>query len=692
MADEIETLDEDGLQTILHGLVSAAVQFVDGELAEQREKAAEYERAEPFGNEEEGRSQVVISEVRDAINGVLPSILRVVHGPEHVVAFEPRYHADPNEQARRIRLAKAQTDYVRYLYDANDGFLLTQSALKDGFVKRLGIAKYWLEPGETTVQRFERVPQEEAIALLIAEEERTGAPAEPQRPEEHEDGTVSFELPRTGAPRVRIKALPPEEFLFLQSARDAEDGLFFGHRTEKARGELRAMGVPEEFLAEHGHTDASLKDSAEEVARQPTDGRESDPEAGEANDDVLYVEGYARVDWDGDGIPELRRICMIGPGYQIIPGEQFNQPVKRLPFVWWTPSIEPHTIVGTGMYERVGDLQLINSTIVRATLDSLAASIFPRTEIVEGQVSIEDVLNTEIGAIIRTRQPGMIKPHMVPFVGKEALPILGFMDMVRERRTGQNNGALGLDADAMQSTTKSGVDTAVTMSQQHAELYARNFSEQFLKPLFKGVAGLLAEPGLQPHLVLARGEPLEFNPETWEPDLDVSCHVMLGTTFTEQKLQSLNLLKQTQEAIFQIYGPVNPLVTVAQYRETLARMAQLSGITDVDTFFQRVDPNWQPPQQEPQKSPEQIIAEAQVEIERMKAERELAIKQAELELKEREMLLKDDRERDKLAMEEQLRVKEMELKHAVDVKEAELRAEIAKSRQTTSAGPAEGGA
>ena len=52
--------------------------------------------------------------------------------------------------------------------------------------------------------------------------------------------------------------------------------------------------------------------------------------------------------------------------------------------------------------------------------------------IVEGQVNIDDVLNTDIGQPIRMRAPGMVQPFAVPFVGKEAFPVLGYLDEAKK--------------------------------------------------------------------------------------------------------------------------------------------------------------------------------------------------------------------------------------------------------------------
>jgi hypothetical protein len=102
-------------------------------------------------------------------------------------------------------------------------------------------------------------------------------------------------------------------------------------------------------------------------------------------------------------------------------------------------------------------------------LDSLSQSINPRTAIVEGQCNIDDVLNNEVGAVIRMRAPGMVQPFNVPFVGQQAFPMLDYLDDVKQNRTGISKAAAGLDADALQSTTKAAVTATVNAAHQHIE-------------------------------------------------------------------------------------------------------------------------------------------------------------------------------------------------------------------------------
>jgi hypothetical protein len=616
------------LQRIMHGLITDAEALTDGELSPRREEATDYFLGKPFGNEEEGRSQVVITEVRDVVHGTLPSMLRVFFGPERCVEFAPR-----TEQGAPA--ARQATDYVQYIFaEDNAGFLRSREVALDGLVRKLGIFKWgWQPPTKQAIcdygvtrEALEQLAMREDVTLTeVTTADSYGADGDSDLYD------VEYTVKRPG--RVCVWALPPEEFIYDREATSIDDAVMVAHRTEMTRGELIAIGISEDDIDEYGEEDDSRLDwNVERQARHDLTSQQRNPDTGPANHKIKYVEAYVKIDVDGDGVAELRKVCTIGPSCYPV----HNRPAEERPFSMFCPFPEPHTITGQSQADLVMDLQKIKSSVTRGMLDSFALSIFPRMAVIEGAVSIEDVLNTEIGAPIRTKRDNAVTPFSHPFTGEKAMPILQYFDDVSENRTGQDKGSMGLDADALQSSTKQAVNAAVTKSQEQIEMMCRIFAEQALKPLFRGIYRLIVKHQPEPRLVKLRGQYIPVNPASWEADLDVIVNVALGTSLPEQRLGALAQTAESQKEILQLIGPDNPLVSVGQLRETFARMLELSGFRDVSAFFKPVDPNWTPPPPAgpPPPTPEQVIAQAQLQMERMKTERELAMKEAELRQKE----------------------------------------------------------
>jgi hypothetical protein len=686
-----EPMDDAELEALVAGELTDAVSFIDAELSPVRARAIQYYRGEPFGNEEEGRSQVVSTDVRDTINGIMPSLMKVFFGSNRVVQFVPRGAED-------IASAEQATDYVNWIFqNDNNGFLLCHSVFKDALRGALGVAKYyWEEKVEVKTEHYTGL-DESALTVLLSERDVVGSAIESmddpsyQPPVDPMTGQPVVD-PMTGMPlpvpqiynlelkreyksgRVQVEAVPPEEFLIDRRARSVEDSVVVAHRRMMRVSDLVALGYDEEEVrAQMGAYELDSND--EYIARNPY--AESYGPGGTQDDKrVLYVEAYMRVDYDRDGIAELRKVCTIGPSYKMV----MNEPCSHRPFALFCPDPEPHALIGLSIFDMTADLQRIKSAVMRNMLDSLSLAIHPRVGVVEGQANMDDVLNTEVGGVIRMRQPGMVQPFAVPFVGQAAFPMLGYLDEVRETRTGMSKAAMGLQADALQSTTRAAVAATVSAAQQHLELIARIFAETGMRALFKGILKLVVENQDRPRVVRLRNQWVPIDPRSWDAEMDVEIDVALGGGTDEQKIAVLTSISQKQEQVLQMMGPQNPMVTPQQYRNTLARLAELSGFKNPDEFFLNPQ-NQPPPPPPPPPPPDPAMILAQVEQQKIMAD--IQNKQAELELKRQAMLLEDDRARDKQEADLMLRAYEIQLKSGTAVDVETIRAMMSAPRTAT---------
>lgn len=706
------------LHRIFTGLVTAAIDFVDGELSPDRAKATEMYNGRPMGNEVKGRSQVVSTDIRDAVRGALPAMLKALVGSERAVEFRARF-------AQKMEEAEQATDYTNFVFlEDNEGVLATLSVLKDGLVKGLGVFKWYWDDTKFR-QNFSRKGMSEAEIMILMEDETIEVSRIDDAGTIHLDPTqppvelfdVEFRVTLDDG-RARVVAVPPEEIVYNREARSLEEALIFAHVTEKTWGELVAMGIPRKVVEEYGTVRSKeRKDNDEAIARNPlafTTGNDED-EAGEANQKATYVEGYVRLDYDGDGIRELRKICSIGEDDHIVE----NVPVEDIPFAIFTPDPEPHTIKGLSFYDVIGETQRVKTMIKRSMLDSLALSISPRKWYVDGRANLSDLVNNALGAPMRVKTgQNDVGEFTHTFVGKEAFPVLAYFDDEIERRTGQNKGAAGMEMDALQSSTKEAVGAVTSASQAQQELMVRVFSEGTMKRVMRGILRLLIEKQPRARMLRLRNKWVDVDPRSWDADMEMTVNVSLGTGTRQERIGILMGIAAKQAEILQSLGPQNPLTNMKQYRDTLAQIAELNGLKDSSKYFMEVDLEALKAQQEaaanqpPPPSPDMILAQAhiqieqikaqrQMELEQMKTERQLAneqlkaqndlrIKQQEMEIREREMILKDDRERDKAAAEIALKRVEMNLTYQANVTQQQLDAEIEHTRTLTQNSPEEG--
>lgn len=561
-----------------------AQDYIDGSIAPLRAMATRYYRGEPFGNEEEGRSQIVLTETRDTVQAIMPSLLRVFVSGDSVVEFIPT-------NAQTVEIAEQQTDYINHVfYHDNPGFMTVYGALKDALVRKTGIIKWWwADEAKVTETKFSGLDggqvailsQAEGVEILSNEEEKGGEAGAPPTYKVHIRRKVAKN-------RICIQALPPEEYLIDRNARDEETAVYQCHRTFKAVSELTAMGFDADEIEENKSGGETFSLNFEAQTRNPAifgfmhNWDNFDP----SMQLVLYCEHYIRCDADGDGIPELHKVCTIGEHMFVLDDEV----VEEAPFAVLCPDPEPHMVIGQSVADQTMDIQLIKSNMMRAVLDSLAGAITPRTVILDGMVNIDDAMNTEQGALIRVKNLNAVQELVKPFVGQQALPVVAYMDQIKEKRTGMTDASQGLDPQILQSATHAAVTATVSGAQERVELYARIFAETAFKRMFRGIAKLLREHQDKPRMIKLRGKFVEINPRSWEGDLECTPNVALGKGTDQDKMASLGMIIGKQETIIQTLGISNPLVTPIQYRNALAKYVNLAGFKDADSFFGTITP------------------------------------------------------------------------------------------------------
>ncbi|CAB5170722.1 hypothetical protein UFOVP155_42 [uncultured Caudovirales phage] len=647
--------------------VDDAVDYIDGFIAPARALATQYYRGDLFGNEEEGRSQIVMTEVRDTVQAIIPSLLRIFTASEDIVEFAPR-------NAQSVDLAAQQTDYINYIfYNDNPGFAILHGAFKDALVRKTGIIKWrWSEDTEISEAEYTDLSHAQVSLLtqdpdveIVELEEKTEQEAviDPASGMTISPAQTSYNIRiRRKIPRnkVVIESVPPEEFLIAREARDLDNAAYVGHRSLKTMSELIAMGYKKEDIEKYASQGDVFSINYEAQTRNPAimsfmmHADNPDPSMRR----VLYVESYVRIDKDGDGIAELRKVCSIGNSHHIL----HDEIATDVPFAFFCPDPEPHMIIGQSIADQTMDLQQIKSSIVRNTMDSLAQVIHPRTVVVEGQVNMDDVMNNETGAIIRARSVGAVQPLAEPFVGQAAMPLIAYMDQIRAQRTGISDASQGLNPDVLQSTTKAAVTATVQGAQERIELIARLFAENGMKRLFKGLLKMVVRHQDRPRTIKLSGKWVEVDPRYWDADLDVQVNVGLGHGTDSDKMAFLMQIASKQEQIMQILGPANPLADASKYRNTLAQICTLAGFKDASRYFGDVDPQqMQQVMSQNQNKPDPTTMLAQVEAQKTQASivRENMKVQADVE----DSLRVDRRERERMHMDNMVKLAEIEAKY-----------------------------
>jgi hypothetical protein len=655
-------MSEEDFMGAFRAAVADAEDYTDSWLAPLRAEATRFYRGDYLGDAEDGLSQIVMTEVRDSVLGVVPSLLRTFVGGDHPVEFVPQNPAS-------VEVAKQQTDYVSYvLMQDNPGFILLHSLIKDALVRKLGVLKWrWSEDVTVTETRFTGLFAEQITILRqdptceiveLAENIQQQAPDQSspvdsmiQSGAQSPVGQQTPPAPplfdcrirrRTPAHRLVIEAIPPEEFIFNRDARDLNDerGYYFvGHRSIKTISEIVAMGYDREEIEEHAGGSDMLPSQIEQNARNPAInslmGATDSPD--ESQHRVMFIEAYIRIDRDGDGIAELHKVHAVGDAYHVLNDEVVDQ----APFAVFCPDPEPHMAVGSCVADQTMDLQRIKSNIMRNTLDSLALSIHPRTVVMENQTNMDDAMNTEPGSMIRVRQAGAVQELTKTFQGPVIMPVLGYLDQIKSKRTGLTDAAQGLSPEMLQSATQDAVMATITGAQERIETYARILAETAMKRLFRGIAKTLRENQDQPRMVKLRGQFVAVDPRSWVGELECVPNVSLGRGTDQQRMGFLSMIAQKQEMIMEKMGYGNSVAGADRYIATLTEMVTLAGFKDASKYFGQVTPEMMQQLQAP-KPPQAADILAQAEM--LKVQTDAQYKQAKLQQEQFEAVMQNKRE------------------------------------------------
>jgi hypothetical protein len=644
--------DRREIEGIVQDAMAQAVDFVESEITDERIKAQRYFDGQVDIGYEDGRSKVVATKVRDTIRSVKPSIMRVFMSTAKPVEFLPKGPED-------VAAAEQATQYIHYAFTKNDGYRVLNDAIHDALIKKTGIVKAYYENSyKAEIFTYDNLTDEEYTLLASDDDVEILEHGMEMSMSMDEFGMevaspihslkISRQIPNG---QLRLESVPPEEFFINSQARNIDDAYIVAHRTEMRVGELVEMGYDfEDVYRLDGLYGASDISEAETIERQGYSQDDYEDQEGDpAMRSVAVTEAYMKIDVDGTGVPVLHRFICGGTNYQLLDFEPWDE----VPFAVFEVDPEPHTFYGRSLAEIIIDDQDASTAILRGVLDNVAMTNNPRIGIVDGAVNIDDVLNNEIGAIVRMRQAGAVQELSVPFTAGQTLGALTYMDQVVENKTGVSRASMGLDPDSMQSTTRAAVQATIQAQAGQIEVMVRNLADG-MKRLFGIMLRAAIKNTDEEQLIKMGGQFVQVDPRVWRADMDIGINVGLGTGREEEKMMALQQAFQIQQQIYTQYGPFNGMVSLTNIRNTLSDMLASAGIRNSDRYFAPITPEVEQQllamQQQAQAQQAQGTDpnQAFLAAEQMKAQTQMQTDMAKLQLEQQKLAMEDDRKRDQM--------------------------------------------
>lgn len=611
------------LQRQIDNSITGGSSDIDSDSAD----AMDYYLGKPFGTEVDGQSKIVTRDVLETIEWVMPSLMRPFISGEKTVVFDPTGLEDEDQ-------AEQETEVVnRFALNENNGFLFYLSWFKDALIQRVGYAKVWVEDVETTETQTYSGLSEVAYVKVLAQDNVEAL--------EHTERTEEIEIPTpqgvmvqpitlhdikirvtTKEKKFRLDVVPQDEIRVSKKARSIclDDAPFVAHERILTATDLLEMGIDKATIKELPSFTGS--DSQLKTTRSEDEDDTVADYVDESMREIQVFECYVRVDYDGDGKAELRRILLAGK--EILENEEAD----FIPFEAITPIIMPHKHTGLSEADLVMDLQLIKSTLMRQILNNLYLTNNPEKEVVEPWVAnMEDLLESAPGNIKRVNQPGAIREIAVPFTAGASLPILELLDSMQEKRTGVSRTTQGMDADVLAQSTKGAFMGALEQANQRIEMLARTFAETGVKGIFKKLHELVIKHQDQKKVMKIRNKWIEVDPTEWKHRSNMSVVVGVGTGNKDQLLSRLFAIVAEQKEML-VQGV--PVVSPQNLYNTYAKIVEAGDLKNAALYF--TDPATIPPKPpQPQVNPlaevEQIKGQFKLQSDQMQAQLKMALVQ-----------------------------------------------------------------
>lgn len=666
-------LSDDELLAITGNEIRNSTGYRTGKLSEARRKNLQYYLGRPVGDlsppEIEGRSSFVDSSVADTVNWLQTSLIKVFTASDSVVEFTPQ--RQENEEA-----AKQVTDYCNHIfYKKNPGFLILRTWIKDALLSKVGILKVMWDETTTEAREEYNNLNDEDLAIISDDEEveiieHTAKPDEEDAEQRQEAiSTLAQQLEQalqaaqTNLPpnpaieqiqqaiahiqsqppkmlhdiackrtkenkQVRIFNVPPEEFLLNRDAKSIADARFVAHQVLRTLSDLKAMGYANVDGLTSDDIQASLSaERIERIAFNDETGWQSGANEvpGDPSQRQIWVtECYMKVDADGDGIAEWRKITRAGN--QLLDNEECDGP----PFVSICPEPLPHQFFGLCPADQALEIQKTKTAVTRAILDNLYLSVNGRYYAVDGQVNLDDLLTSRPGGVVRMKQAGMAgRLDQGSSDNSSSYQLLDYLELQKEARTGLTRNTQGVNADALNQTA-TGVNIQTNRMDSRVELMARQFAETGFKDLFLLILKLVAQNQDKEDQIHVAGKWVKIDPRAWRNQYDLAINVGLGTGNKDQQVQHLMALIQAQGAAA---GAGAGIVTPANAYESHKKLAEALGFKQDSMFFS--DPN-DPKTKEslppPPPNPDAAKIQGQMQLEHMKQQATQQIEQQRAQL------------------------------------------------------------
>ncbi len=620
------------------------------------EQPLSYYLGRPNGKETDGGSTVVSTDVADAIEWIMPQIMKSFTQNNEIVIFDPVHEGDE-------RQAELESEYVyEVLMKQNDGFIILHQFVKDALLQRNGILKaYYAKEFFVKIGNYTGITEEQLQVLLAAEgvelvekseyvdeaqttqkvqliqqqlqqvgpqlsaQQRQALLSEMNRPVFLYDVKVSVTRERG---KIYVDPVAPEDFRVNanHNSINLSNARFTAHMMQKTVSELIKYYGVTKAQADTFPDSSTDYDKEYRFSLQNETITESDSaDESQALKDV--AECFMEIDVDNTGISKKMKITVITDGD--VPTDIIGMDeIEDYPWVSTTAFLMSHKFMGLSIFDRLKQLQDQKTAIWRNILDNMYLQNNQRTAVVENQVNIDDLLISRPGGIVRVKRLDAIMPIATPPLGQESYNMLEYLDRVRAGRTGVDPDGNATPTSIGDRVGSQGVDRLLNAKEELVGLIVRVIAETGIKPLCVKIRDLAMR-----HIDAVvdfrfRGVWQKIQPSAWCDRTSSTVRVGTGSGNQAAKIAAITQVLAIQEKI--LANPSQTLLSPKNVFTAIDDFCKFSGLNGASRYF--MDPE-SPEGQQMAQSVQQMTAmnnQKQEEIQQVMLKSELAISQAEV--------------------------------------------------------------
>ena len=545
---------------------------------------------EPYGNESDGHSKVVVKDIKKAVEWFLPNAVEPFVSKNRIVKLA-------GITADDVQRANIAEKLLNYQFVRNfDRYNFIYDCFKVGATEGTTIVKCgWDFKEEVKTETIDGLTEEQFLQLQ----------ADGVEIAQNESGKYRLTKRKTTKNNPTAKVVRNGKFYIDPTASSILDADYCVEEDEVSMSDLKDAGIYKNLE----NLSSSMKNNEYSQTEQ---GRNSRGDERGFNTDkytssveslkkMTMYEYWGLLDIDDSGIAKPYVVSWVGN--TIIRSEENPYPDKEKPYVATPFTKNPFMFWGDPLAEFISDGQFIRSGIMRAMLDNVAQSNNGFKFFRKGALDAvnKKKLQSGIGGNIEIN--GDSNDMWDGNFNQMPQTIFNMFEMIQrenESLSGISNVAQGLDSRALNSATASSI--ASSSGQKRMMEIVRRYSE-LIKELMRKWISYNKVYLSEKEVIRISGEYIEFTPDDIDGAYDID--ITVGVDGVEEN--KANQMTMLMQQISGLAGNVDPAII----HELLAKLSDIWGFPDIAQKLEQ----YQPPQPDPM---QQEIA--QLEMEKLKAE------------------------------------------------------------------------